>query len=217
MRQLLKQRRRSLLALAVYFVVYMAAFALLEKFVQPRYYIHCALDDLLPFCKWAIIPYVFWFIWIPFVILYLLWKDEGQFTRLYYAMVIGSFTALAIYAIFPNGLQLRRMIYEQDFLSRMVVQLREIDTSTNVCPSLHVYQSLCVCLAIFRSASMRKWRGFAVVATVAISVSTVLLDQHSVIDVLCAVALCLCVDGVVTMILRRRERSVKGVYVRADL
>jgi hypothetical protein len=31
------------------------------------------------------------------------------------------------------------------------------------------------------------------------------------------VALCLCVDGVVTMILRRRERSVKGVYVRADL
>jgi membrane-associated phospholipid phosphatase len=132
-------------------------------------------------------------------------------------MVIGSFTALAIYAIFPNGLQLRRMIYEQDFLSRMVVQLREIDTSTNVCPSLHVYQSLCVCLAIFRSASMRKWRGFAVVATVAISVSTVLLDQHSVIDVLCAVALCLCVDGVVTMILRRRERSVKGVYVRADL
>jgi membrane-associated phospholipid phosphatase len=212
MKEFLREKRKSILALAIYFVIYMVSFSLLEKFVQPRYTIHCALDDLLPFCKWALIPYAFWFIWIPFVVVYLLRKDQTQFNRLYMAMVMGSACALLIYAVMPNGVQLRRMIYEQDLMSRLVVLLREIDTSTNVCPSLHVYMSMCACIAIFRSAVMKKWRVFAVIATIAISCSTVLLDQHSVIDVLCGVALSLCIDGVLALVERKREQNRQVAY-----
>ncbi len=207
MRQRLAGKRTPLMALVIYFVLYLTAFTLLEKLVQPKYYIHCWLDDLIPFCKWALIPYCFWFIWVPFVVLYLLWKDPEQFERAYWGMVLGSACALAIYALFPNGLQLRRVIYDQDFMGRMVLLLRRIDTSTNVCPSLHVYQSMCVCLAVFRSRAMHRWRVFAVIATVAISLSTLLLDQHSVIDVVCGFALSLCVDWVLAAIYRRKARG----------
>ncbi len=195
------------MALLIYFVLYMVAFVLLEKFVQPKYYIHCELDDLIPFCKWALIPYAFWFIWIPFVVVYLLWKDQKQFNRFYWGIVLGSVFALTIYAVLPNGLQLRRVIYDRDLMGRLVLLLRRIDTSTNVCPSLHVYQSVCACIAIFRSKAMQRWRMFAVIATVAISCSTVLLDQHSVIDVLCGIVLCLLVDCVLTMVYRRKAHK----------
>lgn len=207
MRRWLSQKRSSIMALLIYFVLYMIAFTLLERFIQPKYFIHCGLDDLIPFCKWALIPYVFWFIWIPFVVLYLLWKDQEQFDRFYWAMVLGSACALLIYALFPNGLNLRRPIYEQDLMSQLVVLLRKLDTSTNVCPSLHVYQSACACIAVFRSRSMQRWRVFAVIATVAISWSTMLLDQHSVIDVVCGLLLCLFVDCVLTVVYRRKAHS----------
>ncbi len=215
MRRWLSQKRPSIMALLIYFILYLTAFTLLERFVQPRYYIHCALDDLIPFCKWALIPYVFWFIWIPFVILYLLWKDQEQFNRFYWATVLGSACALTIYALFPNGLQLRRVIYDRDFMSQMVLLLRRIDTPTNVCPSLHVYQSVCACIAVFRSKAMQRWRIFAVIAAVAISWSTMLLDQHSVIDVLCGVVLCLLVDCALTVVYRKKACSRNGLALTA--
>ena len=35
------------------------------------------LDDLIPFCKYAIIPYYLWFAWIPCTLFYLLWFNDS--------------------------------------------------------------------------------------------------------------------------------------------
>ena len=43
--------------MACYLVFYLAFFKLLEQGIQvPDLVLHCRLDDLIPFCKYAIIP-----------------------------------------------------------------------------------------------------------------------------------------------------------------
>ena len=45
--------------MALYFLLYLSAFNFLETQISmPRVLlVHCRLDDLIPFCKYAIVPY----------------------------------------------------------------------------------------------------------------------------------------------------------------
>lgn len=48
--------------MALYALFYLSFFALLERTIQtPDLWVHCQLDDLIPFCKYAIVPYILWF------------------------------------------------------------------------------------------------------------------------------------------------------------
>lgn len=61
--------------MAFYLLFYLSAFHWLEVHIAvPDVLVHCHLDDLIPFCKYAIVPYFAWFLWIPFTLFYLLWK-----------------------------------------------------------------------------------------------------------------------------------------------
>jgi len=64
----------------------------------------------------------------------------------------------------------------------------DFDTSTNVCPSLHVMGAMAVYFASrdiprFKSSA---WSGFFIISTVLICLSTVFLKQHSIVDVFAA-------------------------------
>ena len=59
--------------MALYTIFYLSVFHSLEANVPLRsILVHCRLDDLIPFCKYAVIPYFAWFLWIPFTLFYLL-------------------------------------------------------------------------------------------------------------------------------------------------
>ena len=48
--------------MAFYALFYLTFFALLERTIHsPDLWVHCRLDDLIPFCKYAIVPYLLWF------------------------------------------------------------------------------------------------------------------------------------------------------------
>ena len=70
--------------MAFYMVFYLTVFHWLEVHVTvPDIWVHCRLDDFIPFCKYAIVPYLAWFVWIPFTLFYLLWKaPRADFWRL---------------------------------------------------------------------------------------------------------------------------------------
>lgn len=70
--------------MAFYMVFYLTVFHWLEVHVTvPDIWVHCRLDDFIPFCKYAIVPYLAWFGWIPFTLFYLLWKaPRADFWRL---------------------------------------------------------------------------------------------------------------------------------------
>ena len=188
--------------MACYLVFYLAFFKLLEQGIQvPDLVLHCRLDDLIPFCKYAIIPYYLWFAWIPCTLFYLLWfNDRREFWRLCLPLFTGMTLSLLFCAIVPNGTDLRpAYIYGNDIFTRAVRALWRTDTPTNVFPSIHVFNSVTLLLAYYRSrifdAPRRRWmRPAAAVLCVSIVCSTVLLKQHSCIDAALGALLALALD-----------------------
>ena len=68
----------------------------------------------------------------------------------------------------------------------MVRQLYAVDTSTNVLPSIHVYNSLGAYIAISHCSKLKQYRWVQILTlllTISIILSTMFLKQHSVIDV----------------------------------
>ena len=146
--------RHPIYFMGLYALFYLTFFALLERTIQtPDLLVHCRLDDLIPFCKYAIIPYSLWFPWIPFTLFFILYKGErSDFWRLCLPLFAGMTMALLFYAIVPNGLALRpRYVPGNDIFAKAVQSLYRTDTPMNVCPSIHVFNSVTLMLAYYRT------------------------------------------------------------------
>ena len=209
--------RHPIWFMAFYLVFYLSVFHWLEANITvPEVWVHCRLDDLIPFCKYAVIPYFAWFVWIPFTLFYLLWKaPRADFWRLCLPLFAGMTIALAVYVVVPNGLDLRPYrVYGSDFFARTVRQLYATDTATNVCPSIHVFNSVTLMMAYYRSRIFdeprHRWmRPAAAVLCVSIIASTVLLKQHSCIDVVLGILLALVLDSAASSLERSEYRLLQ--------
>ena len=210
--------RHPIWFMAFYLVFYLSVFHWLEvNITVPEVWVHCHLDDLIPFCKYAVIPYLAWFIWIPFTLFYLLWKaPRADFWRLCLPLFAGMTIALAVYVILPNGLDLRPYrVYGSDIFARIVRQLYSTDTATNVCPSIHVFNSVTLMMAYYRSrifeGPRRRWmRPASAVLCLSIIASTVLLKQHSCIDVVMGILLAMAVDSAASSLERSEYRILQN-------
>lgn len=210
--------RHPIWFMAFYLVFYLSVFHWLEvNITVPEVWVHCHLDDLIPFCKYAVIPYLAWFIWIPFTLFYLLWKaPRADFWRLCLPLFAGMTIALAVYVILPNGLDLRPYrVYGSDIFARIVRLLYSTDTATNVCPSIHVFNSVTLMMAYYRSRIFeehrRRWMRLAsAVLCLSIIASTVLLKQHSCIDVVMGILLAMAVDSAASSLERSEYRILQN-------
>ncbi|MDD4850060.1 MAG: hypothetical protein PHO10_05105 [Gemmiger sp.] len=200
-------KRHPIQFMALYLAFYLSFFSLLEATVTPVVTIHCALDDIIPFVPAAIIPYFAWFGWIVCTLFWLLWwAPKQEFWRLCIPLFVGMTISLLICLIIPNGLALRPAVVPgNDIFSALVRGLYSTDTATNVCPSIHVFNAITLDLAYQRTTKLDgpryRWvRGAARVLDISIILSTMLLKQHSVIDVLCGAALAFALDFVASVV-----------------
>ena len=76
-----------------------------------------------------------------------------------------------------------------NIFTQMIAGLYRTDTATNLWPSIHVYNSIGAHLAIVRSRKFENRRGIrtgSLLLCISIILSTMLIKQHSVFDVLTA-------------------------------
>ncbi len=210
-----KNDKRFLIIL--YFPIYMVWFELLEHRKTEVYIIKSVLDDYIPFCAPFIIPYMIWFFYVVIILLILALKPQSflpiknsGFFKYFYssdvndfyscsiALIIGMTFSLIVYTIFPNGLNLRpENFVAHDYFTSVIAGLYKADTSTNVCPSLHVYNSLVVNYAFCTSKGINALNStlknilkiISNVLCILICLSTMFIKQHSIIDVICALVL----------------------------
>ena len=178
----------------LYSFIYMPWFCYLEKHRFSHYYlIHSPLDDYIPFVEYFIVPYLLWFLFIAVTIAYFFFTDKKGYYQLTAFLFTGMTIFLIICTVFPNELNLRPHTLANDTVfTRLVQQLYSTDTPTNVLPSIHVYNSLGAAIAIGHSQALKKHRGIQFVSyglAGLIILSTMFLKQHSVTDVIAAVAL----------------------------
>lgn len=180
---------------ALYIFIYLPWFFYVEGLTDLNFTeIHCFLDDLIPFKEVFIIPYILWAFYVLAACVFLFFKEErGMFLRYAIALTGGMSIAMIIYMIFPNCVNLRPdVLTNNTVFSRVVAQLYAIDTSTNVFPSIHVLNSIIVCVALEKNKTFKKFpvlRALNVVLAVSICLSTLFLKQHSVLDGLGSVVL----------------------------
>ena len=150
------------------------------------------MDAYIPFCEWFVLPYYFWFVFLVGMLLYGLLFDIQAFRDYMWFVILSYSVTAVIYCVYPNMQALRPVEFPRDnLLVDIVRNLYDFDTNTNVCPSIHVLGSLAVCFAGLKSERLRGvgWKLFFIISTVLISLSTVFLKQHSIIDVWAALLL----------------------------
>lgn len=189
------------LKLLLGWVGYFALYFLTENLIPAERCtpVHIWLDDWIPFCEWFIIPYVFWYALIVLSLGYFLLYNVDSFKRLQTYIIITQVLAMACYILYPTRQDLRPTEFVNDnLLTRSIAFLYSFDTSTGVCPSLHVAYSLGIVSVWLREKDCHLlWRGFVVFAVVMICLSTMFIKQHSAVDIFAAIPVCLVAEGFV--------------------
>ena len=182
--------------IAIYFVVYLILFGYLEQRpVRAYHVVHTVFDDMIPFCEWFVFPYCSWFFLLAGVTALLWWYDTASYDKLCLMMFSGMTLCLIIYMVLPNGLDIRptaEAIGRDNIAMRIMQMLWNADASVNVCPSIHCQSSGCMALAFSRSKLAQDRPGLKVLAwgwALLICASTVFTKQHSIVDVVCGLAL----------------------------
>lgn len=176
--------------------------------------VESAQDAAIPFCEWFVIPYYFWFAFLIGMVIYSLLFDIRAFRHYMWFVILSYSVTAIIYIVWPNMQPLRPMEFPRDnWMVDIVKNLYDFDTDTNVCPSIHVLGSLAVCFAGLHSKTLRHWgwKLFFVISTVLISLSTVFLKQHSIIDVYAALAVGAVCYVLVYFVICREEKTGKGI------
>jgi membrane-associated phospholipid phosphatase len=194
MKALIKKYKHAWVLL--YFFIYAPWFVYLENTITVNYEpVHIKLDDYIPFNEWFVIPYYVWFAFIATVLIYLFLNDVKGFYQSTAFLFLGMTVCLFIYTIWPNGQNLRPnldLIGRDNILIDIIRNLYGSDTSTNVCPSIHVFNSIGACIAVLHTPNLRnkKWITIpTLILTALICMSTAFLKQHSVFDGICAALL----------------------------
>lgn len=172
-----------------YFFIYILWFTYLEQTVTRRFHvIHMAVDDYIPFIEIFIIPYLMWFGYVALAVAWFFFTNVQDYYKLCIFLFVGMTIFLVVSTVYPHGHYLRPRVFERDniFIS-MVKGLYMVDTPTNLFPSIHVYNSIGVHLAVLHSDKLKekRWirRGSFLLMSLIIA-STMFLKQHSVFDVI---------------------------------
>lgn len=193
MKELIK--KRHLIPIAVWFVIYMGLFGFLE-IVPPKdvHLIHCALDDRIPNMAIFIYPYVSWF---PYIVvcaaLAIKNLDDRQFKKAVLVLTTGMNIFLFISYVWPTGLDFREsIVYDLHTLSGNLLKfVQTVDTPKSVFPSMHVYVTLVLQYTLEMQKKLVPALGIWVgrVLAVLIVLSTMFTKQHSAVDVTAAIVM----------------------------
>lgn len=189
-------KSHNILWIALIVIAGFVFFALLEHFIDDASTCWItdipALDHKIPFLKVFVIPYISWYAYLAFIGVYLYVNNFKEFKRFAYFFIATYYLNLFICFLIPNAQTLRPDLSgESGFFITIIKHLYSIDTNTNVFPSEHVMGTIAAMIGILYG--LKKFKGswlvkfLFVIWGVAISVSTVLIKQHAIIDLIASV------------------------------
>ena len=155
--------------------------------------------------EYFIVPYLLWFVYLAVGACFLFFKDKKGFLQAARFAISGMTIFLIICTIFPNGLALRPTVFAHDNVFVDLVKIvYSTDTPTNVLPSMHVFLSIGMCMALNRTPALKDKRGIRIAAGILsfiIVLSTMFLKQHSVTDAAAALVM----DGILYQLVYARQ------------
>ncbi len=189
----LNEPRFSHLKLLAGWVGYFALYFITENLIpyEKCHPVWCRLDDLIPFNEYFVIFYVGWYVLVFGALAYTLFYDVENFRKIQIYIMITQAVAMAVYIIWPSRQDLRPEVFDRNnFFTWILGVIYGFDTSTGVCPSLHVAYSLGILSAALKDKLLRPiWKILLSVFVIMICLSVCFVKQHSAVDVLAALPL----------------------------
>lgn len=181
-------------------IVYFAFYVFTENLIpyDKCYVVHCGLDDIIPFCEYFVIPYVGWYFLIAGSLIYFALYNPDNFKNMMKFIIVTQVVAMTIYIIFPNRQDLRPDEFvRNNIFTDIVGLLYKLDTSTNVCPSLHVGYSIGIASTWLKEKSVSNWtKALLTTFCLLVCISVAFVKQHSVVDILVALPMCLLAEWI---------------------
>ena len=168
-------------------IVYFALYFITENLIPESrcHLMHCALDDLTPFCEVFVVPYWLWFFLVAGSLLYFLLYDIDSFRRLQIFIMITQAVAMLAYIIYPSIQDLRPAVMpRRNVFTAILSFIYAFDTPTGVCPSLHVAYSMGIMSTWLKYQGARAgFKAFIVIFVIVICLATAFVKQHSFVDI----------------------------------
>lgn len=181
-------------------LVYFALYFLTENLIPAEkcYPVHCALDDMVPFCEYFVIPYVGWYVLIVASLIYFALYNPDNFKNMMKFIIVTQMVAMVIYILFPNRQDLRPIEFARDnIFTDILGLLYSADTNTGVCPSLHVAYSIGIASTWLKEKSASVWtKTFITFFCFMVCISVAFVKQHSVVDIFAALPVCLLAEWI---------------------
>ena len=182
-------------------IVYFALYFITENLIpwERCTPIHCGLDDLIPFNEWFALFYVGWYALVFGSLLYTLLFDVPRFRKIQIFIMITQAVAMVCYILWPTRQDLRPEVFpRENFLTAVMAFIYSFDTSTGVCPSLHVAYSLGILSAGLKDEALPAWgKGCLTLFVVGVCLAVCFVKQHSALDVLAALPVGLLAEALV--------------------
>ena len=202
MRKMNSSRWKDAGLVLAYMIFYLCFFNYLEYRTGVQVHmLQMRADYKIPFCEYFIVPYLLWFGYVAWAVGYFYFKNKDEYFKLCAMLFTGMTVFLVISTIYPNGHYLRPAYFEHNnIFIQMVKWLYATDTPTNLFPSVHVFNSIAVNIAVWHSDNFKKNKAVrygSAVLMVLIILSTMFLKQHSVFDVVTGMVLAVFMYSVV--------------------
>lgn len=157
-------------------------YELLNNFRGNVYHIPTQLDSAIPFNKYFIIFYVFWYIYIGAAFAFYIVRDESKYFKLLWGINLGMLICFVIYYFFPTIVP-RPEVYGKDVFAYMVRAIYGRDNPYNCFPSIHVFDSFLVAIYINRDTKFSyKIKLLSSISAFMITLSTLYIKQHYIYD-----------------------------------
>ena len=176
-------------------LVYFALYFLTENLIPAEscHVMHCFLDDFIPFNEYFLVFYTGWYVLVFGSLLYYFLYDVKRFRELDLYIFITQMVAMFFYIFFPSRQDLRPETFpRENFFTWVMGVIYAFDTSTGVCPSLHVAYSLAIFNVMVKDEHLHRWFKIALgIFVVMVCLSTAFVKQHSTVDIFAAIPVAL--------------------------
>ena len=180
-----------------------------KTYIYWAFWVGVAFFALYPSCNWLSsqrsdihrlyfdkelsIPFVPEFIW-AYISMYLLFflppffLNTSQLRVLGKRIIVGTIISAVVFLLFPSRLGFER-ISPDGFYGEIFVRIFSIDLPYNMAPSLHIVYSSFILLSIYNAVKSKAIRLGAILWLTLISLSTLLVHQHHIVDIILALLL----------------------------
>lgn len=146
------------------------------------------IDHSVPFLPIFVLPYIAWYAFVLFSIIYLCFKDRPNYYRTVAALNLSLIICYIIYFVYQTTVPRPDISGYDSLFIPLVNIVYNMDKPFNCFPSIHVVQAYVVMKGIHQSSSIQ--RGIKLVTNVMallIIASTVFIKQHVILDIIGAV------------------------------